>query len=99
MSGARSLCVREQTKGVPCLNRSLNVIGHSSRPLGGILYAYHQHCYEARERLKQREREAESERLRREFGAQRQKRRRADLPALGLLIAHARRAVGLELES
>ncbi len=63
------------------------------------MYAYHQHCYEARERLKQREREAESERLRRELRAKRPKRRRADLAALGLLIAHARRAAGLELET
>ncbi len=63
------------------------------------MYAYHQHCYEARERLKQREREAESERLRRELRAKRPKRRRADLAALGLLIAHARRAAGLELDT
>jgi len=63
------------------------------------VYAYHQHCYEARERLKQREREAESERLRRELRAKRPKRRRADLAALGLLIAHARRAAGLELDT
>lgn len=62
------------------------------------MYAYHQHCYEARERLKQREREAESERLRRELRAQRQ-RRRADLAGLGLLISHARRLAGLELDS
>ena len=62
------------------------------------MYAYHQHCYEARERLKQREREAESERLRRELRAQRQGRR-ADLAGLGLLISHARRLAGLELDS
>ena len=46
-----------------------------------------------------REREAESERLRREFRAQRPKRRRAELPGLSLLIAHARRAAGLELDT
>ena len=63
------------------------------------MYGYHQHCYEARERAKQREREAESERLRRELRAQCQKRRRADLPGLGVLVAHARRAAGLELDS
>ena len=63
------------------------------------MYGYHQHCYEAHERIKQREREAESERLRRESRAQRRKRQRADLAALGLLIAHARRAAGLELET
>ena len=63
------------------------------------MYAYHQHCYEAREHLKQREREAKSERLRREFRAQRPKRRRAELPGLSLLIAHARRAAGLELDT
>jgi hypothetical protein len=63
------------------------------------VYAYHQHLCEARERIKRREREAESERLRRELRAQRHKRRRADLSALGLLIAHARRAAGLELDT
>jgi len=55
------------------------------------VYAYHQHCYEAHERIKRREREAESERIGRQCRAQRQKRRRA------VLIAYTRRA-GLELD-
>ena len=59
------------------------------------MYAYHQHCYEAHERIKQREREAESERLRRQSRAQRQKCRAG---VLELLIAYSRRAVGLELD-
>jgi len=59
------------------------------------VYAYHQHCYEAHERIKQREREAESERLRRQSRAQRQKRRAGVLEAL---IAYSRRAAGLELD-
>jgi len=63
------------------------------------VYAYHQHCYEARERIKRREREAESERLKRECRAQSRKRKRADLAALGLLIAYTRRARGLELDT
>ncbi len=63
------------------------------------MYASHQHCYEARERIRRREREAESERLKRECRAQRQKRRRADLAALDLLIAYTRRAAGLELDT
>ena len=62
------------------------------------MYAYHQNCYEAHERIKRREREAESERIRRGIRAQRQKRRRADLAGLGLLIAR-RRATGLELDT
>jgi len=62
------------------------------------VYGYHQHCYEARERAKQRQREAESERLRRELRPHRQ-RRRADLTRLSLLLAHARRATGPELDS
>ena len=61
------------------------------------MYAYHQNCYEAHERIKKREREAESERLKRECRAQRQKRRRAG--ALDLLIAYTRRAAGLELDT
>ena len=80
------------------MTRSLTVIGHSSRPLGGIVYAYHQNCYEAHERIKRREREGESERFRREFRAQRQKRRRADL-GLDLLIAYSRRIAGQELDT
>jgi hypothetical protein len=94
---AHALCVREQTEGAPCSNRSLTVIGHSSRPLGGIVYAYHQHCYEARDRTRKRRREAESERLRRECRARGQKRRRA--APLDLLIAYTRRATGLELDT
>ena len=62
------------------------------------MYGYHQHCYEARERAKQRLREAESERFRRELRQYRQ-RRRADLARLSLLLAHARRTAGSELES
>ena len=62
------------------------------------MYGYHQHCYEARERAKQRRREAESERFRRELRSYRQ-RRRADQARLSLLLAHARRAAGLELDS
>ncbi len=61
------------------------------------MYAYHQHCYEARERIKRREREAESERLSRECRAQRRNRRRA--APVGLLIAYTRRATGLELDT
>ena len=61
------------------------------------MYAYHQYLHEVRERKQQREREAESERVARELRAQR-RRRRADLGALSFLIAHARRAVGLELD-
>jgi hypothetical protein len=60
------------------------------------VYAYHQNCYEAHERIKRREREAESERIRRGIRAQRQKRRRAAL--LDLLIAR-RRSTGLELDT
>jgi hypothetical protein len=60
------------------------------------VYGYHQHCYEAHERIKQREREAESERRRRQSRAQRQKRRAG---VLELLIAHSRRAAGLELDT
>ena len=61
------------------------------------MYAYHQYLHEVRERRQQREREAESERIAREHRAQR-RRRRADLGALSFLIAHARRAAGLELD-
>jgi hypothetical protein len=61
------------------------------------VYAYHQNCYEAHERIRQREREAESERLKRESGARRQKRRRA--APLDLLIAYTRRVAGLELDT
>jgi hypothetical protein len=57
------------------------------------VYAYHQNCYEAHERIKRREREAESER---KVRSQRQKRRR--VAPLGLLIAR-RRATGLELDT
>ena len=60
------------------------------------MYAYHQHCYEARERMKQREREAQSERILRQSRARR--RRRARLAALHLLIAARRSAAGLRLE-
>ena len=63
------------------------------------MYAYHQHCYEAREHIKRREREAESERLSRESRTRGQKRRRADSAALGLLIAYTRRATGLKLDT
>jgi hypothetical protein len=63
------------------------------------VYAYHQHCYEARERITRREREAESERLKRESRAQGKKRKRADLAALDLLLAYTRRAAGLELDT
>jgi hypothetical protein len=59
--------------------------------------AYHQYLYEVRERRQRREREAESERLASELRAQR-RLRRADLGALSFLIAHARRAAGLELD-
>ena len=59
------------------------------------MYGYHQHCYEAHERIKRREREAESERRRRQSRAQRQKRRAGVLEAL---IAYSRRAAGLELD-
>ena len=61
------------------------------------MYAYHQYLHEVRERRQQREREAGSERLARELRAQR-RLRRADLGALSLLIAHARRAAGLEFD-
>ena len=63
------------------------------------MYAYHQNCYEAHERIKRREREGESERIGREIRAQRRKRRRADLAVWGLLIAQARRVAGLELDT
>ena len=59
--------------------------------------AYHQYLHEVRERTQRREREAESERLARELREQR-RLRRADLGALSFLIAHARRAAGLELD-
>ena len=62
------------------------------------MYGYHQHCYEAPERAKQRQREAESERFRQELRLHRQ-RRRADQARLSLLLADARRAAGLELDS
>ena len=61
------------------------------------MYAYHQYLHEVRERTQQREREAESERIARELRAQRRPRR-ADLGALSSLIAHARRAAGLEID-
>jgi hypothetical protein len=61
------------------------------------VYAYHQYLHEVRERTQQREREAKSERIARELRAQRRPRR-ADLRALSSLIAHARRAAGLELD-
>jgi hypothetical protein len=59
------------------------------------VYGYHQHCYEAHERIKRREREAESERRRRQSRQRRQKRRAS---VLELLIAYGRRAAGLELD-
>ena len=62
------------------------------------MYAYHQNCYEAHERIKKRERDAESERLKRECRGRRQKRRRADL-GLDLLIAYSRRIAGQELDT
>ena len=43
------------------------------------MYAYHQNCYEAHERIKRREREGESERIGREIRAQRRKRRPGSL--------------------
>ena len=61
------------------------------------MYAYHQYLHEVRERRRRREREAESERVARELRGQR-RLWRADLGALSFLIAHARRAVGLELD-
>ena len=61
------------------------------------MYAYHQYLHEVRERRQQREREAESERVARELREHR-RRRRADLRALSFLIAHVRRAAGLELD-
>jgi hypothetical protein len=61
------------------------------------VYAYHQYLHEVREHMQQREREAESERIARELRVQR-RRRRADLGALSFLIAHVRRAAGLELD-
>jgi hypothetical protein len=61
------------------------------------VYAHYQYLHEVRERKHQREREAESERIAREIRAQR-RRRRADLGALSFLIAHARRAAGMELD-
>lgn len=61
------------------------------------MYAYHQYLHEVRDRRQQREREAESERIARELRAQR-RRRRPELGALSSLIAHARRAAGLELD-
>ena len=63
------------------------------------MYAYHQNCYEAHERTRRREREAESERIGREIRAQRRKRRRADPALWGMLIAQARRVAGLELDT
>ena len=97
MSGAR-FCEREQTKGVPsCLTRPRAVTGHSARALGGIVYAYYQYLHEVRERRQVREREGESERVTRELRAQRRPRR-PDLRALSFLIAHVRRAAGLELD-
>jgi len=62
------------------------------------VYAYHQNCYEAHERIKKREREAESERLKRQCRGQRQKRRRTDL-GLDLVIAYSRRIAGQELDT
>jgi hypothetical protein len=61
------------------------------------VYAYHQYLHEVREHRQQREREAESERIARELRVQR-RRRKADLGTLSFLIAHARRAAGLELD-
>jgi hypothetical protein len=61
--------------------------------------AYHQYCYEARERTKRREREAQNERTMRETRAHRQRRRRAQLAAaLDLLMPARRRAAELELD-
>jgi hypothetical protein len=61
------------------------------------VYAYYQYLHEVRERTQRREREAKSERHARELRAQR-RLRRADLGVLSFLIAHARRAAGLELD-
>jgi hypothetical protein len=51
------------------------------------VYDYHQKCYEAHERIKQRHREARAEWIIREARGRRQRRRRAQLAdALGRLI-------------
>jgi hypothetical protein len=61
------------------------------------VYAYHQSCYEARERIAQRRREADAERIiRRQARARRQRRRRAQLAeALEQLIGAGRQAARL----
>ena len=63
------------------------------------MYDYYQGSYEARERIKQREQEAQSERIIRHARARRQRRRRAQLAsALGHLI-HARQRARLRIEA
>jgi hypothetical protein len=61
------------------------------------VYAYYQYLHEVRERTQRREREAKSERHARELRAQ-SRLLRADPGVLSFLIAHARRAAGLELD-
>jgi hypothetical protein len=64
------------------------------------VYDYHQKCYEARERIEQRHREAEAERIIRQARARRQRRRRAQLAvALERLIDARQRAARLRIEA
>jgi hypothetical protein len=56
------------------------------------MYDYYQRSYEARERIKQREHEAQSERIIRHARARRQRRRAQLASALGHLIPARQRA-------
>jgi hypothetical protein len=55
------------------------------------VYAYQQYCYEAHERIKRREREAEAERQIRQCRAHRRWRRGQIAAALGKFLARRRK--------
>lgn len=64
------------------------------------MYDYHQRSYEAHERIKQREREAQAERIIRQARAHRPRRQRAQLArAIELLIPARQRAARLRSQA
>jgi hypothetical protein len=63
------------------------------------MYDYYQRSYEARERIKQREQEAQSERIIRHARARRQQRRRAQLASALAHLIPARQRARLRIEA
>jgi hypothetical protein len=63
------------------------------------VYNYYQNIYEAHERIKQREREAQAERTWRQARARRQRRRRAQLARALEQLIPARKRARLRIEA